>query len=333
MHPARLSLLLAGVFAIVGLPANAATLRSDTAVVSARSAAAFFAARHAASSKNGLLIASAEAPVRSRSAWPDATNTGVPPGTILTDYKDECVITENNFVVNGKTVNCSLSIQASNVIIKNSKINGQVILDTDRPGSKLWSFSMFDSEVDAGTIQQSAVGWGNLQVLRSNIHGGVTSVQCDETSSSCLVQDSYLHGQYMPEGQDWHLGGFLSDGGRNITLRHNYIICDHPVNSVGGGCTGDVNLIPNFDAIKGALIENNFFGANTYLSYCTYGGEKKNSKFPHSYNVIYKNNILMRGANKKCGAYGPVTNFNATNTGNLWLDNFWDDGTVVHPAN
>jgi hypothetical protein len=41
----------------------------------------------------------------------------------------------------------------------------------------------------------------------------------------------------------------------------------------------------------------------------------------------------MRGDNKKCGAYGPVTNFNATNKGNLWLNNVWEDGTVVHPAN
>lgn len=356
MHPAKLSLLLTGVFAITGVPANAATLWSDTAAVSARSAPAFFAARHAvgeviqvsdrsdlgvsgdeavhvAGSKNDLLIAGAEAPVPDRSAWPNATNTGVPPGTVLTSYKDECVININNFVVDSKLVNCSLSIQASNVIIKNSKINGQVILDTDRPGFNKFSFSIYDSEVDAGMISQAAVGWGNLQVFRSNIHGGITAVQCEETSSFCLVQDSYLHGQYQPENEDWHLGGFLSDGGHDITLRHNYIVCDRPVNSVGGGCTGDVNLIPNFDSINGALIENNIFGASTGLSYCTYGGEKSTSKFPHSYNVVYKNNIFMRGDNKKCGAYGPVTNFNATNKGNLWLNNVWEDGTVVHPAN
>ena len=38
---------------------------------------------------------------------------------------------------------------------------------------------------------------------------------------SCLVQDSYLHGQYLPPDEPWHLGGFLSDGGRNMTLQHN----------------------------------------------------------------------------------------------------------------
>ena len=55
-------------------------------------------------------------------------------------------------------------------------------------------------------------------------------MQCEENSLSCLVQDSYLHGQYLPRERAWHLGGFLSDGGQNMTLRHNFIVCDQPVN-------------------------------------------------------------------------------------------------------
>ncbi len=98
----------------------------------------------------------------------------MPAGTTLTNYTGPCTITTANAVIDGKTVNCSLSIRAANVTIKNSKINGTVILDTDLPGSSAWSFTLQDSEVDGGQVQLAAVGWGNLTVIRSNIHGGQT---------------------------------------------------------------------------------------------------------------------------------------------------------------
>ena len=262
--------------------------------------------------------------------WPGPGNTGVPPGTSLTNYTGPCTIAAANTVIDSKLVNCTLSIQAANVTIKNSKVNGSVILDVDRPASKSWSLSLQDSEVDGGQQPLAAVGWGNLRVLRANIHGGQTEVQCEENSVSCLVQDSYLHGQYLPPDQPWHLGGFLSDGGQQMTLRHNFVVCDAPVNLVQEGCTGDINLIPNFAAINGALIEHNLLGANVGLSYCTYGGEKPSSTTPNSYNVVYRDNVFQRGANGTCGAYGPVTDFNVRNAGNQWTNNTWDNGVTIN---
>jgi hypothetical protein len=265
--------------------------------------------------------------------WPGPSNTGVPAITVLTTYNGPCTITTAGTVIDSKLVNCDLSIQAANVMIKNSKVNGQVILDSDIAGSSQWSFTLQDSEVDAGKVQMAAVGWGNLHVVRSNIHGGVTAVQCEEKSVSCLIEDSYLHGQYIPDNQPWHLGGFLSDGGQNITIRHNFVVCDHAVNSVGGGCTGDINLIPNFAPINGALIEHNLLGANIGSAYCTYGGEKSGSTYPHSYNVVYRDNVFKRGSNGKCADYGPVTGFSSSNSGNQWINNVYEDGVIVPPEN
>jgi hypothetical protein len=234
-------------------------------------------------------------------------------------------------VIDSKAVNCSLSIQAPNVTIRKSKVNGVVVLDVDRPASNAWSLTLQDSEVDGGQVQLSAVGWGNLTVLRSNVHGGQTAVQCEENSVSCLVQDSYLHGQYIPPNEPWHLGGFLSDGGQRITLRHNFVICDQPVNSVGEGCTGNINLIPNFAPINGALIEHNLLGANIGSAYCTFGGEKSTSATPNSFNVVYTDNVFQRGSNGKCAAFGPVTDFSVTNAGNRWTNNRWDNGVAINP--
>ena len=168
------------------------------------------------------------APSPPASSWPDASNTGVPAGTTLSAYTGPCTITTANTVIDSKTVNCpDLNIQAGGVSIVKSKVNGHVWSAADT--NPAWTVSVTDSEVDGGLVQLPAVGTGNLTVLRSNIHGGETAVQCDD-GSVCTVQDSWLHGQAIPPGADWHLGGFLSDGGdHDIRLIHNRVVCDpHP---------------------------------------------------------------------------------------------------------
>jgi len=264
--------------------------------------------------------------------WPGPTNTGVPPGTALTDYSGPCLITKAGAVIDGKTVNCDLEIHAANVMIKNSKVNGLVFSDVDLPNGKTWSFTLQDSEVDGGPVQRAVVSDGNLTVVRANIYGGETGVHCSENALTCVVQDSWLHGQYLPPDQPWHLGGFQSNGGTNIVLSHNTIVCDHAANALGEGCTGDLNLIPDFAPVSHVTIENNFLGANIDGSYCTYGGEKSTSPYPHADHVVYRNNTFERGVNRECGSYGPVTGFDVDGAGNEWIDNTWqDDGSAVVP--
>ena len=89
---------------------------------------------------------------------------------------------------------------AANVTIRNSKVNGTVILDTDLPGSSAWSLTLQDTEVDGGPVQLSAVGWGNLKVIRSNIHGGQTSVQCEE-NSLLVPRPGFLSARAVPPGE------------------------------------------------------------------------------------------------------------------------------------
>jgi PKD repeat protein len=271
------------------------------------------------------------------STFPDATTTGVPAGTVLTDYTGPCTVTTAGTVIDSKTVNCDLVIHASNVQITRSKVNGQIWLDTDASEADNWSVSAIDVEVDEGVHELPAICCGNMTMVRVNAHGGQTAIQCEERSLACTVTDSYLHGQGMPDNVDWHLGGFLSDGTRGagcsgtwcIDLRHNSVVCDHPVNSVGGGCTGDINLIPNFATTSRVRVANNLMGANVDASFCTYGGEKSTSPFPHANNVTYQDNVFQRGMNGLCGAYGPLTDFNVDGVGNHWINNNWDDGEQV----
>lgn len=264
--------------------------------------------------------------------WPGPNNTGVPKGTTLTTYSGPCTITTDNTVIDSKTINCSpIEIQAKAVVIKNSKINGQVYINSDDPRTQYnmnFSLTLQDSEVAAPLVQEPAVFEGALTAIRDNIHGGITSIQCGDKSAQCIIQDSWLHGQLMPQGVDWHLGGFHSIGGTSYTIKHNSVICDTPVNDVGGGCSGDLVFIPYDVAISHALVEHNLMGASTSLSYCLYGGDK--SPMSATY-MVFKDNVFNRGSNGKCGAYGPVAGY-GSNTGNQWINNTWDNGGAVAPA-
>ena len=253
----------------------------------------------------------------------------MPPGTQLSAYTSPCTITAANTVIDAKSVGCDLDIRATNVTIKRSRINGVVILDTDVAGSSNWSYTLADSEVIAGLRQIAAVSYGNMTVLRSEITGGATSVQCGEHAVSCTVQDSWLHGQLIPSDQHWHLGGFLSNGGHNIRIRHNTIVCDAPENAVGDGCTGDLNLLGDFAAIADVVVDSNFLGASVGMSFCLYGGDALSKPYPHANNVVVTNNVFQRGTNNKCGAYGPVSSFNTGGPGNVWANNKWDNGNAV----
>jgi hypothetical protein len=269
-------------------------------------------------------------PPPSATGFPNAGNTGVPPGTGLTNYTGSCTITTNNLVIDAKVINCDVSIRATGVVIKRSKINGQV--NTNEGTS--YSFTLQDSEADAGVVQGAVVGTTNMTIIRSNIHGGATSVYC---YSNCTVRDSYLHGQRLPAGVDWHLGTFLANdngndpaGRTNAHLVHNTLICDAQPNSSDGGCSGNVNLFGDFGPVTSVTVDNNFFGANTGISYCVYGGSSTSKPYQPDHIVII-NNVFQRGSNRKCGAYGPVAGFDTGRPGNIWSNNVWDDQSAVPP--
>jgi hypothetical protein len=63
-----------------------------------------------------------------------------------------------------------------------------------------------------------------------------------------------------------------------------------------------------------------------------YGGDKSTSPNPKADHVVYKDNVFARGSNGKCAAYGAVTGFDVTSTGNQWINNTWeDDHSLVMP--
>jgi hypothetical protein len=258
-------------------------------------------------------------------------NTGVPSPIVLTPYTGPCTITAANTVIDSKSIdNCDgLTIMAANVTIKNTKVNTHIWLDQDISGSSGWSMNVTDSDVDGGT---SPTNWPNIccgmyTLTRVNSHNGQNGADCEFNNQYCTITDSYLHDPTQMPG-DTHLGGFRAGGGTNLTLRHNTVWCNPAVNAQGGGCTGNINLLPfSGSPLNGALVQHNLLPAEVGGSYCTYGGGTQGT------HITYDGNIFQRGSNGRCAVYGPVSNWNDANSPtNVWMtNNLWDDGTPVDP--
>lgn len=246
--------------------------------------------------------------------WPGAGNTGVPAGTVLTPYTGPCDIHDNNVVIENKTINCSMLIYGTGTVIRKSKVNGSVYTNNETA-----TLTVEDAELDGGQGQARTVGVDNLTLRRSNVYGNQHTVQC---ATNCLIEDNWLHDQWEGGAAlGWHQNGFITNGGSNLTLRHNTVHCR-------GGCTADVALIPDYN-ISNVTIDNNLFVASPDSSECLYGGGHSGNKPGTATGIKVTNNVWQRGGNGKCGAQGPVAYFSTTAPGNVWLNNLWEDGAPV----
>lgn len=257
-------------------------------------------------------------------AFPNASTTGVPSGTTLTPYTGPCTITTAGTVIENKVVDCPLLIKASGVVVRRSLVRATVDSDSETPTA---SVLIEDTEVDAGTAFRAAVDSHNVTVLRSNLHGGAHSVQCWD---NCRVEDSWLHGQYVPPDASWHLNAFLSNGGSRMILRRNTLQCDAALTAADGGCSSNLSIFGDFGSNTDYLIDNNLFVASVAMPYCTFAGSDPVKPYGTQVSGIrFVNNVFQRGTNGRCGLYGPVTSFDSDAPGAQWSNNVWDDGTVL----
>lgn len=260
---------------------------------------------------------------RSAPRFPSAANTGVPTGTALTEYAGPCVVSVANTVITAKTINCSLIIEATGVVISRSRINGSIAND-----SVSSSFTIKDSEVHVGNQLGTGIGNLNYTALRVEVTGGNRSMNCD---ANCLIEDSYVHGQFRDDTGLAHESGIRMS--ENVVLRHNSILCDAPDVPPDAGCSADLTGYGDFAVVQNNLIKHNLFKAST-AGYCAYGGSTTGKPYSDGVNHIrFVDNVFERGQHGRCAWWGPITSFDSAAPGNVWRGNVWDDGGIVPPAN
>jgi hypothetical protein len=286
---------------------------------------------------------------------PDNTGPNAAESTMAA-YTGPCTINTANVVIDSKVVKCSplvVGSGASGLVIKNSYVKGGIIQTS---GSA--SFTIRDSLLNNAVPYPAAstgapaglyacgdpnnattlcgVGYKNFTILRSEIINSIRAAYCE---SNCLVQDSYFHGTNMwPDRTNLsHASSMRVE--QNSTVTHNTLSCDYTGPFPNGeiGCSADITGYPDFAPIKNNTISNNLLMANPGgLAYCAYGGGTGGKPFSNdptnATNIVYRDNVFQKGANGKCGEWGPITDFIPGRTGNVWSGNVWDDGTSVPPA-
>lgn len=246
--------------------------------------------------------------------WPGPDNTGVPSGTSLTTYSGPCEIRTPNVVIDAKTVNCALDIEAPGAVIQDSKINGPV------HNNSSGTLVIKDSEIDGGNDTSESVGGDNITITGSNLHGDQHEFHC---GTNCTVENSWLHDNYNFGPSD-HENGFLSNGGSNYVVQHNSVYCV-------GGCTGDITFIPD-DNVSNATVNKNLMVATQYAAFCLYPASDHPAKPGVVTGMVITDNVFQRGPNGTCAYYGPIYGWDSSNKagndgyGNVWSGNMWDNG-------
>jgi hypothetical protein len=258
--------------------------------------------------------------------WPSRHNTG-PKRTRLPAYHGPCTITSPRTIVGvDATKRCdAILIRAPRVVIKRS-----ILPRIDATAGRGASVTLIRDRIKGGQWNDGAV-WGyNITAVRVNVTGGQHSFHC---AGNCTVTDSWLHGQWNPDGQSFHNNAFISNGGRHMVVRHNRLACTPRLNSTDGGCTGDLSLFGDFDPISDVVVDHNLFMANTSsISYCLYGGHDRGKPYGDDpTHIRVTNNVFERGSNRRCGVYGAVTSFKSSNSTNVWRNNRWTSGDRVRP--
>jgi hypothetical protein len=255
------------------------------------------------------------------SGFPNASNTGVPAGVTLhacsttistAGTYDACKFTGR------------VTIQASNVVITRSLINGPVDAGS---GSQQSGLVIRDSTIDCGcpstsdTSTPTAIMESNFTLTRVNLYNSGHGVA---VKSNVTIQDSYIHG--LGGNTQAHKDGIYSGDGSHVVIRHNNVECN---DGSAGGCTSAIGLLTDFGDITYYTIDNNLL--NTNGSFCFYGngGPQKGYTSNH---ITFTNNHFGRKDNTKCGYYGAVTYFDSNAAGNVWSGNVWDDTGAGVPA-
>lgn len=259
--------------------------------------------------------------------WPDATNTGwARTGVTLTPYSGPTTLS-GTVLIDKKSITTDLVIGyssiATTVTIKRCNITGRI--DCDGPN---YNVILEDCNLNGSTADAPVVGYGNLTVRRCNIIGGANSVIGGD---NVLVEDSWLHAQYLGPTRESHENAFISNGGTGITLRNCTLHADQPNNTVGGGVSTNCSLFGDFAPIADVLIEDCLIKATPGAYGVSLGYNPGKPYGSNPTNVVFQNNTFEPGTTGNCGQFGPVTGWLDDN-GNVFTGNVWLGGGVVSPA-
>jgi hypothetical protein len=247
--------------------------------------------------------------------FPNATNTGVPAGTVLTVVKGNQTFSTSGQVVSGLDVHGKVIINANNVTLKNSIVRGPAAgpcvngaaIEVHSEGFMIQDVEVMMENPTACLDGISAFNSSGT-ILRAHIHGGVDGIK---TGSNILIQDSYIHDmQWFASDPNQGGGATHNDGVQtfagetNVTLRHNTIDMSTTKNANAAWQSGGYN----------SLAENNYLDGGA----CTINFAARESTLQPMY--VNGNRFGRKRALKNCVALISLKTVMTEYRGNVWHD-------------
>ena len=236
--------------------------------------------------------------------FPDATTTGVPAGTSLTNYTGPMAITADGTVIENKIINGSLRVTGDNVVIKNCQITYDSPWGINAEGANNITIQDCDFVGPGLTGDSNAAILGSGTFLRNDI---------SESENGIVLQDgaSTVKGNFIHDLQDGaanpHYDGISVQGGQNgVLIEDNTVIARQ---------TSDVFIKNDFGPINNVRVNHNLLlgdhDAPSYPVY-VYGNMPKGAVT----NISVTNNVVEVGA---YGGYFAVDQASPTISGNVQL--------------
>ena len=190
--------------------------------------------------------------------FPDATNTGANCSALAPS--GPVTVTSNGAVVEGKNINGSVTVQASNVTIRNDCVTSSGIYPVHFvSGSNL---TVEDTTITGtgGCLRAVEPAGSGAVMDRLNVSGCEDGIQMYDHD---VLENSYIHDLAFTSSS--HNDGVQQNGGRDDVVKHNTIFNPH-------NQTSCVNFTTDFGGISGITITGNLLNGGNFTVYSRSGG-------------------------------------------------------------
>jgi len=184
--------------------------------------------------------------------YPDATNTGVPSGTTLTN-SGSITVNTNGAIVENRNISGQIIIRANNVTIRNVRLTSSDYYPIDYNNNNT-GLVVQDTEIIGTSDNVTAcMSFGNYTVLRVRCTGGADGFKAD---SNVVIEDSHISN--LRESAGTHNDAVQTTGGSNVTLRHNTI-------DLRGDAAEVIQLGTEWANNSNWLVENNLIAGGGWV--------------------------------------------------------------------
>ncbi|MGC5616769.1 right-handed parallel beta-helix repeat-containing protein [Georgenia sp. Z1491] len=254
------------------------------------------------SAEDVAVDAEPEIPPPTRADFPDETTTGVPEGIEL-EESGSLTIDEDGAVVEGLEITGTVTVEADDVTIRNTRILNTGHFPIRVSGGS--NLVVEDSEIDGQGRADAAVAFSSYTLRRVHIHNVAEGPRI--AGSNVTIEDSLIH-QLVQVG-DNHTDVIQVVSGSGIVIRGNALEVYNPEQDVLGNAA--FMFGEDDGPVTDCLVEGNYLNGGNYTVNGGGGGTDGAA-------CTFRDNVLGPDHN-----YGAVANLGPQSDwddSNLWID-------------